>query len=479
MTWSFTEWTPDDEPGEVVPLASAAQWQALLDFYTRGTGSQPLERVFEIARGHGVRSAVVERRYVDADWRSEHARFYGATFRRYPSVCHRLHFFTREVPADFDAIGDLQEAYRGYTVMRPLPFAPVGRTMIAPPAELNGAVQAAVEQTVHLFGWPLTVKAMPFISQDAQYLRCAHASIWMVLRHAELAHGLPRRLPEDIQQACSGGVVVGRQVPSSGLSVPQMLAGMSRLGLAPNQLKAPDRYPADNITLYGILCRYINSGLPPIVVSSQHAWVVVAWKRSPSAGHPELTVWRHDDSAGPYMRVEDPWDEPAEAHRPWVSVLPPLLSKMYIDAERAENMGRLWLESFAASGTEHPLSAGAQAADALTFRTYAVLSNDYKARLFGRGLHPDLVRLYRLAQMPRYIWVIEAVDRVARAAGGPDVLGELLLDATMSEASDFRDPGVVGLRLEMTAFTTGPDHQTLQQLQLPATGPYLSDLFAR
>lgn len=479
MTWTFDEWTPNDAPGVIRPLTAPEHWQELSDFYTRGTASPPLERVFDIARGHGVRAAVIEQRYVDADWRSEHARFYGATFRRYPSVCHRIHFFTEDVPPDLDGLDGLQDAYRGYTVMRPLPFAPVGRTMIVPPAELGGAITAVTEQTVHLFGWPLTVTAMPFISQDAQYLRCAHASIWMVLRHAELAHGLPRKLPEDVQQACSGGVVVGRQVPSSGLSVHQMLAGMGRLGLAPNLLKAPGRDGTGGMTLYGILCRYINSGLPPIVVSQQHAWVMVAWKREPSIGHGELTVWRHDDAAGPYIRVDDPWDEPLPQHQQWTNVIPPLLNKMYIDAERAENTGRLWLESLAESAADAPLAAAARAADALTFRTFAVQSNDYKQRLADRGLHPELVLLYRLAQMPRYVWVIEAVDRKARKAGGPDVLGEIVLDATMSEASDLLDPGVLCAHLETAAFTTGPDHLAVQRVDLPPAGPYVSDLFAR
>jgi hypothetical protein len=479
VSWSFDEWTPDDEPGEVRP-ATDETWADLLRFYTGGHGNKPLERIFEMAREHGVVSIVIERRYIDADWRSEHSRFYGGTFRRYPSVCHRLHFFAADVPKDLDDLTALQGAYRGYAIMRPLPFSPVGRTMIQPPAELAAARKAEGREVVNLFGWPLEITAMPFISQDAQYLRCAHASIWMVLRHAHLVHRVPLRLPEDIQAACVGGLVVGRQLPSAGLSVPQMLAGMSRLGLSPGQLEVPKKEGAPPLTLYGIVCRYLNSELPPIVVSQQHAWVVVAWDRVPSPGHDELTLWRHDDAAGPYIRVDDPWNEPDKAHHPWASILTPMLQKMYIDAERAETTGQFWLSGVRISPTGNFTQAKRAEQDKdLTYRTFAVLASAYKTRLARRGIDPELARLYRLAHMPRYIWVVEAVDRAARRDGRPDVLGEMIMDATMSEYADMRDAGLVALHLEDFAFTYGPDHRETQSLQVQSTEAYVSDLFAR
>lgn len=481
MSWSFNDWTPDDAPGEVRTVtADRATWQPMIDFYTARHGSPQLERIFEIARGHGVRTVVVEKRYVDADWRSEHANFYGTTFRRYPSVCHRLHFFSAPVPENLDRLSDLQNDYRGYTVLRPIPFSPVGRTMIEPPAEVAGATHTSCRETVHLFGWPLNIVSMPFISQDAQYLRCAHASIWMVLRHATMEHDLPKRVPHDIQNACTDGVVIGRQIPSAGLSIHQMLAGMSRLGLAPGKIEVPNPASSPPLTLYGIICRYINSGLPPIVVSQSHAWVMVAWKRTPSAGNPTITLWRHDDAVGPYIRVDDPWNEPLAAHRPWSAIITPMLARMYIDAERAEATGYAWFELLRKSGSgTFPLSTAADASNELTYRTYAVRASDYKARLDHRGLDPSLAALFRLSHMPKHIWVVEAVDRGARSQGRPDVLGEFLLDATTSEYADLRDRGLVALHLEDFAFTAGPDHGEVQQLAVTQPSPYISDLYAR
>lgn len=200
----------------------------------------------------------------------------------------------------------------------------------------------------------------------------------------------------------------------------------------------------------------------------------------PALAHAELTLWRHDDAVGPYMRIDDPWKEPCPAHQPWAWILTPMPQKMYIDAERAETTGDHWL-SQAMESTAGEFVRAKRAADTqkLTYRTFAVLASDYKKRLSKRNIDLELAKLYRLAHMPRYVWVVEAVDRTAREAGLPDVLGEIILDATMSEYADIRDRGLVALHLEDFAFTQGPDHRLTQVLDVELTEPYISDLFAR
>ena len=206
-------------------------------------------------------------------------------------------------------------------------MSPVGRTMLTAPPELSDGVRCEGDQEVNLFGWPLRVRAMPFISQDTQYLRCAHAALWMVLAHAHLVHRLPHHLPAEVHDAALGGVIIGRQLPSDGLSGEQMLGALTSLGLSPSILNLPSDAEADqlagDLSLYGVLCRYINSAMPPIVTSNVHAWVVTAYRRRSSENHGPIQLWRHDDVRGPYLPVNDPWDEPESAHQPWsVAYLP-------------------------------------------------------------------------------------------------------------------------------------------------------------
>ena len=451
-------------------------WEKVAADYTLDRPDAPLERVFEIARLHGTVTIVKEPRYIDADWRSQLARFYSGNFRRFPSVCHRLHFFTEKVPRDLADLHGLQQAYRGYTVLRPLPLAPVGKTMIAPPPELRDAARCECNETIDLFGWPFTIRAMPFISQDTQFLRCAHAALWMVLTHVHFEHGLPRRLPADIHDAATGGVMVGRQLPSDGLSGYQLFSAMTTLKLSPTNKPLPqtaaDDEGAGSLRLFGMVCRHINSALPPIVISESHAWVVVAYARRGTVENPMIQLWRHDDARGPYMPVGNPWAEPEKAHQPWVSVYLPLPPKSYIDAERAELVGRAWVDQLSSSGvctgtTLEVANKRPHPHDQATVRTYLTRSSAFKQGLAARGVPEQLAIALRLSPMSRYIWVIEVVDRERRRAGLPDVLGEVILDATLTQFEPLSDPAsVMALHVDNFAFITGVD-------QAPAVRPSL------
>lgn len=470
----FFDWTPDDDPAEIIRPQSPADWKDLHERYAQpGDGAQ-LGRVLELAQEHGVLAIVVERRYIDADYRSEHAAFYSTTFRRYPSVCHRLHFFKADVADDLADLAALNADYVGYSVMRPLRHAPVGKTMMAPPPRLAEGTVCGTTEEVHLFGASLTARGMPFISQDAQFLRCAHAAQWMVLRHSTLRYDTPKWLTADVQAAALGGVVVGRQVPSEGLSFHQMLVSLDRLGLSPGRLPLPtsrdESRAAGLLSLPGILCRHVNSQFPVIVVSDAHAWVVVGYTVSESGHmHDRITFYRHDDAAGPYIEVPDPWNEPNGNYRPWSLALTPLQRKCYVTAERAELLGSLWLQASAIQmKTLVPADAPLQRAD-ITFRTYAVPSWEFK-RSLARIPIRDVAEMYRLAHLPRFIWVVEALDRNALEAGERYlVLGEVLIDATANHVANHDDlSSMVALHLAGVAVSQSADHDEVKTLACPA-----------
>lgn len=469
----FIQWTPDDAPAVIVDTTSKAGWDRIRSEYAPFGPVAPLERLIEVAQSHGVVSVLVERRYIDADYRSEHSRFYSTTFRRFPSVCHRLHFFTSEVPGDLTGLGELQSSYVGYSVMRPFETAPVGRTMIAPPPDMSGAVVCLATDRVHVFGCDLTVDAVPFISQDAQYLVCAHASEWMVLYHAHLLHGLPRRLPSDIHDAAVGGNVVNRQLPSMGLSLGQMLSSLHKFGLSPGRLLLPDtradsRARGSVLSLPAVLCRYVNSQMPPIVVSNRHAWVVVGYRiEGTGPAHDNVFFYRHDDAAGPYIRVDDPWGEPQPQHRPWLFALPPLPQKCYLTPEVSEALARQWMAS---AITRNPHTSSVPD---VTFRTYGISAVAYKRGLAARGLPAEIAQAYRLLQWPRYLWVTEAIDRTALDAGSPPVLGELILDSTAHQYAGPTDLSpLLALHIAGEMVSQGPDYGLAKRVSASSWVPY-------
>ncbi|WNG81745.1 hypothetical protein C6A86_026920 [Mycobacterium sp. ITM-2016-00316] len=464
---AFNDWA-ENPPAFVTTYdvkQDPAGWQNFFSRYTAGRGNPALLQVIKVVASYNVESILVETRYIDADWRSEHSRFYSTTYSRYPSIAHRAHFFTAPLPADLGDLSAITDHYKGYTVLRPLPSQPVGRTMIEPPAELVDGTRCEAIENVDVLGWPMTVRGMPFISQDAQYLRCAHSDVWMVLRHAYLRHQLGRKLPAEIHEATRGGNVVARQVPSEGLTHQQMMAGMATLGLSPATLALPqtssENQAAGFLGLYPILCRCVNSNISPIVFSDNHVWLVVGYTRQPSGAHPNLTLYRHDDAAGPYMRVNDPWNEPSISHQPWRQVIIPLPPKIYMTGERAEVMGRWWFEQWLQSASSTNLLRQVQDRGDLTFRTYNADSSDFKFGLGGRaGLDPEVARRYRMAPWPRNLWVVEAVDRTLRGQSGGSVLGEVIVDPTANHYPSKHEPGILAAHAPGFWWMTVPDEAT-------------------
>lgn len=446
---SFDGWA-ENAPSFITTydLNAAGELAKFYSRYTAGRGNPALLQILKVIATYGVTSILVETRYIDADWRSEHSRFYSTTYARYPSVAHRAHFFAADLPTDLGDLSGLTDAYKGYTVLRPLPSQPVGRTMIEPPVELADGTRCEAIENVDVLGWPMKVRGMPFISQDAQYLRCAHSDMWMVLRHSYLRHQLGRRLPAEIHDATRGGVVVARQVPSEGLSHQQMMAGIATLGLSPATLVLPASSVASQqagfLGLFPILCRYVNSNISPIVFSQNHVWLIVGYTRKGSAAHSQLTLYRHDDAAGPYIRVDDPWNEPSASHQPWLQVIIPLPPKIYMTGERAEVVGRWWFEQWLQTApATNPLKE-VQAKGELTFRTIGMDSSDYKFGLAKRhGFDSDIARRYRMAPWPRNLWIVEAVDRTLRGDPGGSVLGEVIIDPTANHYASPHEPGIL------------------------------------
>lgn len=465
----LADWTKD-VPADAVDLTLPGALHGLVTAYG---GSQPdvLEAVLAQAYTLGAQSAVLEYRYLDPDYRNEHSRFYSTTFRRYPSVAHRLHFFSEPIPpelmstskpARFSKLG-----YLGYTVLRPVAGAPVGRTMLPPSNNIASNVTCLATDTVHLLGERLTVTAAPFMAQDAQLSICAHADLWMVARYHHLRFGGPSVLPGDIADAAPQDI--GRGTPSTGLSLYQISVASNRLGLPALVYKIN---PApDGESLFRIACRYLNSGMPVIVSGDEHAFVLVGYERV-NAGKPDERIhfFRHDDETGPYGLVDNYlFDE----YAPWDYLVVPLPSKVYLSGEEAEIIGeqhlRQALEDHPSTDADQLLARLDHDDRPLSFRTTVIQSNAFKTALDGRDVPEDLAAIYRRMQMSRWIWVVELQDRALRDAGNPHVLAEVIIDAT----DHVRDQHVLAYRIPGVIAQWDPDADKVDIRSLAAIEPLI------
>ncbi|MFT3851949.1 MAG: hypothetical protein QM733_04320 [Ilumatobacteraceae bacterium] len=404
---------------------------------------------------------MIETRYLDEDYRSEYSAFLSKTFAAVPDTAHRLHFFRQSLRVrDLWQLPD-DHGYLGFMVVRPSWLGRVGRTMLAPPPDLAPAIRTAVECTVSFFGQRLAVSAVPFAEQNAPFGRCAHVAAWTCHYAAALRQDTHRRVMADFTLLADANVSEGRPLPSQGLTGLQLSNLLRDLGLPPlvyrmGELPTPDpaQPPPPHTTdqnpgewdtrIIAVACRYINSGFPVLVGTYDHAFTLIGYDRE---ARPGTTDWirfiRHDDQRGPYLVVNDVLadTDPAtgDSYGWWTLLIAPVPEKLWLAPEPAEQAGCQYLLAVSREAVSQGLVSTRSALHALyergrvTFRTYAITSTAFKTSATSRGLDSVTVREYRLARLPRLVWVVEAVDRARRRAGAPSVLGEAVFDSTSSD----------------------------------------------
>ena len=458
------DWEEPD-PAEVVPLSSAPDWGLFRDRYLPNLLPRPFERCLEVAREAGAKTVVIETRYIDQDYRSEYSSFFSKTFADIPDTAHRLHFFGADLSSeDIAALSDRGAgSYLGYVVVRPSPLGRVGRTMLVPPPRLADAVQAAADDKVNFFGRVLHVHGVPFAQQDTQFGRCAHAAAWMCHFAACLREDVARRAMADFSLFADASVALGRPMPSPGLTGLQLSNLMRdfglppivyRMGSLPESGQEPPVLPHDpsadpgtwDARAIAVLCRFLNSTYPVLVGTHDHAFTVIGYRRELREGRPWISFVRHDDQRGPYLVVDDICADvdPATGYvyKPWQLLIAPVPEKLWLLPEAAERFGRTVIEQYDTLEGSGKLAA-IKGRGQLTFRTIAMTSVRYKQAATSRGLDNASARELRLARMSRLIWVVEAVDRRARSAGRPSVMGEAVFDSTSSDIN----PNVLSLRV--------------------------------
>ncbi|MFP5326265.1 MAG: hypothetical protein ACLGHT_02145 [Acidimicrobiia bacterium] len=468
----FSEWTPP-EPARIVDLRPDGALLRLTRYY-EGTRPGVVYEVFGQAYSLGAQMAVIEHRYVDPDYRSEHSRFYSITFRRYPSVAHRVHFFSAPPPIEWKDTGrsldfrSLAEAYLGFAVLRPLAGARVGRVALAPPIDLGDDITCLTRDHVNVFGEPMSVRAAPFMAQDAQLGVCAHMALWVVAYHHHLAFGRDRRTSGDIADRIPSDLGLGRPAPSSGLTVDQLAAGCRSLGLPALVYKC--REPTTDLpkgeTIPRIVCRYLNSGMPVVVAAGgHHAFTLVGYRRvDPQTADERIHFLRQDDEVGPYQVIED---FAHDVHGRWEWLIVPLPQKVFLPGEVAESLGQeQLLETARTSGGDAAAFAAAVDAEPheISFRSTVVRSNRFKETLAARGFDHDVGVLYRRMPMPRWIWVVEAIRKEQRAHREPAVIAEAVIDAT----DHSRDPHVLTWRVPGAVWAWRPDEDEIRFRTIPA-----------
>lgn len=307
---------------KIGPLESPEDWAGLADIL--GGMSRVVGSIIRHLITVHTRSYLLETRYIDRDYSADYRRFYAQTFKTYDRHCQRIHFFAEDIapiigsPLWLKRVEALEAtsrtSYRGFCVIRPLPGAPIGRTVLqaAGPAQsgLESVVTCRADVRANLLGAELDVAGTSFMQQDARLGACAQVAIWVGARHMHQRYKYDwLSVPDITKLAAPTTPEEATSIPAGAdfLTSERMIRAIDEMGFQPLCF--------DGASIGADILPYVESGLP-VILGMQHSGAglghavtvigrVFARRKTPSSQAydyiPAFIV--HDDQAGPYMLV--------------------------------------------------------------------------------------------------------------------------------------------------------------------------------
>lgn len=283
------------------------------------------------------KSMLIEGPYVDRHFLQEYAGYYATMLHPPSSHATRIHFVAEQLDdagftslleqASLDGSGDHPlrgDNYLGYTVVRPIPTCPIGRTVLRyyedPAIPARCYAPASTWHDVHLAGLTLRVQGLPFQQQDQGLGACATTALWCALSRVTRTDGKRAPTPLEVTHAALGGASLHAiENGSQGLDLDQFRCAVRAFGYVPHWL------PCNDPQFFALTLKaYLRSGVPVVLRyrldgGELHAATAVGFRECDenepcadleyptrskslrSAGVARLYV--HDDRLGPYARV--------------------------------------------------------------------------------------------------------------------------------------------------------------------------------
>lgn len=283
----------------------------------------------------GCKKIVVEDPYVDGDYLDDYSAYYVKCFKKYKRKCKRVHFFSEEfneadlknylINADKNRLNKdmLQQSYLGFTVIRPLPEAIIGRTALKtyPPDSGRRHFPCTREYRVGFLGTELNIRSLAFQEQDTVLAACATTALWSALHKTSELFGSKLLTPSQITASASRHFLFGnRAFPSHGLNMFQLCQAIKEVGLEP-EFRDYNKV----VDFSGFINGYLRYGIPVILglelqdphcssPQGLHAVTIVGYSLGgnakmvksapiPLAAHAVDKYYVHDDQVGPFSRL--------------------------------------------------------------------------------------------------------------------------------------------------------------------------------
>ncbi len=229
----------------ILDLDQDEDLQEFKDKLVHRTARSPEKRLFHLMLAAGCKTVVVEKEYIDMDYRSCYSRLYNLSHHDLPRRCVRLHFFSTALMPNalFKLSAEHSEKYLGFVVLRPVSAFRLGRCILSNtlvktivPDGYEEYITCRAEHHANLAGNEIRFIGVPWMQQDTLVSACASAAIWVTCFHMSQLFAPEFRLhstPEITDLATRYDVGAGRPMPSPGLTTAQMMYALREMGYEP------------------------------------------------------------------------------------------------------------------------------------------------------------------------------------------------------------------------------------------------------
>lgn len=402
----------------------------------------------------------IESPYADKDYLSTYYIHYSKKFRDYSKKCYRIHLFSKK-------------KYLGFFTLRPTCKRKIGRSYIHPKALLGKTYSDSTQKSEGIaersyyimtvdfkssvLGNENRIQAFPWMHQEPDVSCCAHVALWSILRYfgTKRSHYSDATMAEIVQKIQYN---YDRAIPTRGLRVEQISNLLIQYGFS---TLIRSNHVDDEIFTY------IESGLPIIGIipsRNEEAHAVCIIGHGPVKKHKDNDLPResftvnidgeektistdiilstkfldsivvNDDNYLPYRIVYKTLGELEEADDNYDpdylidsigSFIVPFYEKMQLSYNEVYNHVMNLLVSKGLPSLPSPI----------ILRLFITSSNSYKRNAIERGICPELRRILKELNMPKFIWCAEVSGLENYNNGLVD--GCIIIDATDSAEEEY------------------------------------------
>ncbi|MBA2881463.1 hypothetical protein HNR65_001790 [Desulfosalsimonas propionicica] len=367
--------------------------------------------LLEQSLSDNVQYMLLEYPYVDKDFRSTYYSDFSKRHKKIDRNSYRVHLFGKE------------EYFGFFTLRNTAPFN-LGRAYIAPDAfarQKGHLLLAGFE--CHFLGKTLTVKAFPWMQQDANISRCAQVSIWAITRYYSEKYSIYSEYT--IQQIFDLASSHTRKIPSKGLTIENISSIFSLIGFYPEIYFSEI---VNNRKIFNeIIYIFVESGIPFVagLRGKRHAIAIIGHLKIEPENDVKSGITPISDLIEGYFSVDDnclPYSVVGNGGMHSVcdidSIIVPLYEKMYLDVLTL--LSRILPEiedSFLPQQNMYR-------------RVFMASSKSFKQFIFDNAVDDYYKYHLLLQQMPKFIWVAEYIAE----SEYPDyVQSRFIFDATAME----------------------------------------------